>query len=479
MLDIVKAALTGPCGYEPGGLIVVGFSGGADSLCLLHVLHRAGVPLAAAHFNHQLRAGAEDDSRFAAALAGSLQIPFTAGTGDVRGFAEKQGLSLETAARQLRYEFLFAEADRLGAKAVAVAHHADDQAETVLLHILRGAGGHGLQGMSPRLLPSPWSEAIPLIRPLLACWKEELLAYCAEHSLDFREDETNLDPAYRRNAIRHGILPALADYNPQIKQALWRLAQIARDEQEVIEGAAEAAVQTCITSRSAETVGIDAAAFRGQPAALQRLVLRRAFASLRPGAADLDFAAVERARTAVLQQGHAGQVDLVHGLRLEMLGPLVRLVTWEGAAEANWPQASALIPIEPGGLVDLGRGWVLDCQPAALTAALRQAVHDNSDPFQAWVDAEAIDGPLALKPRWAGARFQPFGMAAGSQKISDVMINHKIPRPARAGWPLVCAGPLIVWAPGMGTAHVCRVTTATVQVLHFTLRQAAEPGADH
>ena len=457
----------------PGKTILVGVSGGADSICLLHLLHRSGCSLVAAHFNHQLRPTAGRDAEYAAALADQLGIPFTLGTGDVKGYAQEQGLSLETAARQLRYKFLFAEATRCTAQAVAVAHHADDQAETILLHLLRGAGYGGLQGMAQRFLPNPWSKSIPLIRPLLSFWKKDILAYCAENELNYCDDETNLNEDYRRNSIRHTLIPQLEGYNPQIRQALWRLSQIARDEQEVMLAAADEVWKACVREISAHSVNLDAAAFRDLSPALQRLVLRRALAQLRPGLSDVGFEAVERGRQATLNSQTGAQVDLVGGLRLQNFGVTARLVAWEGIPEADWPQLAQVCPVPDLFPVRIGRNWEFQMQPIVVTAAIRQAISDNSDLFQAWVDPGAIHGALTLRSRWPGARFQPFGMAAGSQKVSDLMINHKIPRPARAAWPLLCMGEEIIWVPGITLAHSVQVTGSTREALYLTLKMTA------
>jgi tRNA(Ile)-lysidine synthase len=469
MLEFLKVSLSDPCDFQPGKPVVVGFSGGADSVCLLHALHKTGLPLIAAHFNHQLRPTASLDEGQAAGFAGQLGVPFVSGTQDVRRYARQEKMSLEAAARQLRYQFLFDQAALHQAQAVAVAHHADDQVETVLLHIVRGSGSDGLQGMAARWLPNPWSEVIPLVRPLLSTWKQDILAYCADHQLAFCEDESNTDQAFRRNAIRHSILPALEDINPQVRQALWRLAQISRADQEFVSNAAGAAWQVCLHSRGAHSVSLDAHALRAQPVAIQRMVLRRALIELRPGIPDVNLAAIERVRAAVARDRVGLLVDLVGGIRAQTLGATLRLVTWEGATEREWPQLVVNLEVAPGFALELENDWVFTCHSMPQSAALAQAIYENGDPFQAWVDLGSRHEPLTLCPRWPGARIQPLGMLSGSVKLSDLMINHKIPRPARAAWPLLCAGSQVIWAPGMAVSQVHRVMPQSAGIFHLSL----------
>ena len=176
-------------------LLVVGVSGGADSVCLLDSLHRLGLPLVAAHFDHGLRDESKEDACRVEALVKDMGLPFQQARKDVRALAAREGLSIEEAARKARYRFLFDTARSHQAQAVAVAHTADDQVETVLMHLLRGAGLGGLKGISSRLVIPEWDENLPLVRPLLGVWRSETEAWCAEKKL----------PALMLNMIRWSL----------------------------------------------------------------------------------------------------------------------------------------------------------------------------------------------------------------------------------------------------------------------------------
>src|SRR5829696_2074336 len=246
LITDVRGFITAHHMIAPGGLVVVAVSGGPDSLCLLHALTQLrddlGIVLHVAHLDHKIR-GAEsaDEAVFVAGLAHEWGLPHTVEAADVPEMARAQRTNLHAAARAARYRFLVNVARATGARAVAVAHHAGDQAETVLLHLLRGAGPDGLSGMRPvthwegwslgiehersrENLPSPQSSAARpwLIRPLLTATRESIERYCAEHDLHPRRDPSNFDLSATRNRIRHNLIPQLIEYNPHIVAALGR-----------------------------------------------------------------------------------------------------------------------------------------------------------------------------------------------------------------------------------------------------------------
>ena len=223
-----------------GDEVLLGLSGGPDSLCLLHILcllrFEIGFGLSALHLNHKIRgAEADADAEWVKELCGLLCVPLAVYERDIPAMAKELGITEEDAGRRVRHELLKAEAEKTGAK-VALAHNRDDQAETVLLHLLRGSGIDGLGGIRPYSLPNAFSETIPLIRPLLGITRAEIEAFAAETGMSFREDRSNTDTAYTRNRIRHDLIPGLkAEYNPQIVQALCRLAESAAADSEFAE----------------------------------------------------------------------------------------------------------------------------------------------------------------------------------------------------------------------------------------------------
>ena len=220
-----------------GGLVLCAVSGGLDSVTLLHFLHRLSqeedFQLAAAHYNHCLRGeDSEEDARFVEQLCADWGIPCVAGDGDVAGYAQEHGMSIEEAARHCRYAFLEEAAAALGGACIATAHQAEDQAETVLMQLIRGSGSEGLGGMSPR--------RDKLIRPFLTVSREEIEAYAAAHDIPHREDASNHDLHFTRNKIRHQLIPLLQEINPAVVQAIGRAAAVRRSESDLLQSIAEA-----------------------------------------------------------------------------------------------------------------------------------------------------------------------------------------------------------------------------------------------
>ena len=219
----------------PGELILVALSGGGDSMCLLHALLTLGVPVAAAHFNHRLRPEAKEEERFVRDWCAARGVPCHTGEGEVARVAAGTGGNLEETARRLRYDFLTQTAKRIGASRVATAHHAGDNAETVLLNLLRGSGSRGLAGIPP--------VRGNIVRPLLTTEREEILAYLERYGVPHVEDASNRDTAYRRNFLRREVLPLLEQVNPKFQRHLWETACQLRREDEYLDGAARAVLR--------------------------------------------------------------------------------------------------------------------------------------------------------------------------------------------------------------------------------------------
>lgn len=440
--------------------LLVAVSGGADSLALLHTLHEFGYPLVCATFNHQLRPEAADEVAHVQQIAQSLGIPFVTNSVDVAAYAGTEGLSTEEAARVLRYRFLFREARNLGAQAIATGHTADDQAETVLMHFLRGAGLAGLKGMPARvvlpifdIVPQGGDE-IPLVRPLLDWQRADTEAYCREHGLSPIYDPTNRDTAYFRNRLRHELIPTLEGYNPRIRQALARTALALQGDEALLAELVDAAWQKSVLAQGAGFVSFARAALESSSPALRRNLFKRAAFTLRPGLRDIDFAALERAAT--LQP-----LDLAGGLRLFVEGEKIHLAAYEADLPfAEWPQ------VENGKLVD----WKLVATTFSGDHLFVQA-QENGDPFAAWLDADLTGSALRVRTVHAGDRFQPLGMSGASVKLQDFFVNIKLPRRARANWPLICVGDEIAWVGGLRLAHKFRVTETTRRVLKLGLQK--------
>ena len=208
------------CKVKFGKPIILGISGGIDSICMLNLFSRFEIPLIIAHFQHGLRESAEGDALFVEKLAKKYSFPFVVRHGKIDEVAKRETLSIEEAARIYRYRFLFDLAEKYSAQSVAVAHNADDQVETVLMHLLRGSGLTGLTGMDQFSIIKSFHLKIPLIRPMLNIWRSEIEEFVNLNSLDYRIDPTNLNKKYSRNKIRHEVLPYLEQSYPGLRKRL-------------------------------------------------------------------------------------------------------------------------------------------------------------------------------------------------------------------------------------------------------------------
>jgi tRNA(Ile)-lysidine synthase len=305
---------------------VVGLSGGADSVALTDALaalrRRRGLRVVAAHLDHGLRPGAVEDAAFCDHLCRSLEVPLRAGRADVRSRAAREKGGIEQAARRERFAFLRRVAAEEGAAAIAVAHTRDDQAETLLLRLLRGAGATGLAGMRPR--------SGDVVRPLLAVSRREVLGYLRERGLAWREDPSNLDTAHRRNRVRHELLPYLeARFNPRVRAALARTAALLADEAAHVRAEAEALLDGIAREEDGAVV-LRRAPLAGAPKALARAALRQALS----------------------RAGGLGQVGADHVERLLRLAcgkaPSGRRLPLPGGREARFTRDEVRIERPPG-----------------------------------------------------------------------------------------------------------------------------------
>ncbi len=450
----------------PPKKLVVGVSGGPDSLALLHVLHRlwGADRLVIAHLNHGLRAGAGEDADFVAQTAVSLDIPCHVHSEDVTAQAQAQGLSWEEAGRQARYRFFAFVADQEGATAVAVGHNADDQAETVIMHLLRGSGLAGLRGMEP-VAPLPHAPHIWLVRPFLSVARADIEQYCHEHQLQPREDSSNLDTRFFRNRLRHHLLPLLAEYNPQIQKRLHNLATVVAADEALLFQLQQKAVKAILQEQDDDWLAFDRARWLALPLSLRRRTLRQMIWTLRPALRDVTFRPLEHARLLVEQGEGRGQAALPGGLVLALSYDRVYVAADLEAIPMRWPQLphDELLPLPVPGQVTLANGWVLE------TAVLSQpdiaTIQANPDSWQAFIPLE--NAPLFLRSRQPGERFRPFGLDGQSARLKETMINRKIPALLRPRWPIVANAQHLLWLVGHQLDERARVTDFTMPVLHL------------
>ena len=447
MLDDIQRSFAQYAMARPGTLVLVAVSGGADSIALLHALAslraQLGLRLAVAHLHHGIRGAAADaDAAFVQRCAQQLDLPLVRERADVPRLAAAAGISLEMAARAARYAFLARAARQLRAAAVAVAHTADDQAETVLLRLARGAGPQGLGGMEPVSRPG----GLKLIRPLLGVTRAAIIAFLQQHRLRWREDASNRDLHFLRNRMRHTILPLLERrLNPQIRTALLRTAEVLREENKYLDRLAARALPAGPARPT-----LAAARLTALPLALRRRVLRRWLGAAGVDAEHLDYTAIATALALLGQRSGTKSVDLGGGWQL--VRHYARLTVEKTA------------PTTPG-------AWRLEI--VAQRGIIREKpTQPGRLPARATLSAAAVGtAPLTVRAARPGDRMAPFGIQ-GTKKLQDIFTDAKVPRELRGRIPVVeCRGE-IVWLPGYRVARGWEVPSPRSRSLRLELTPA-------
>jgi len=475
MLETIQTILRDQCGLSREFPVIVGVSGGPDSLCLMSVLRKAGYHAIVAHFNHKLRPDSDTDANIVEQTAARLNLASVIESGDVRAYADSEKLSIEEAARIMRYRFLMRQAHRLNAQAVAVGHTADDQVETVLMHFIRGAGLAGLKGMTYRTIIRMFDPEIPVVRPLLDTWREETVVYCAANGFRPRHDPSNASLDFFRNRLRHLLIPTLESYNQRFREAIWRTSRSLTSDYEILAEILDNAWGVCVVEENSGFITFDSSTLSEQPLGLQRNLIRRAVEHVHPDDLDINYAALERATNFISgpDMMHHIRMDLTGGVHLLREGALIYVAAKNVTLPIErWPQMpdeSNVISLKIPGMVKLSGGWKLNCERWNMASLATEQAHMNNDPFQVWVDAQGIQDALELRVRQDGDRFEPLGMDGHEMKLSDFFINVKLPHRARERWPLLCIGEKVVWVPGYRPAHPYRLTDTTRQALYFSM----------
>ena len=475
-----RAALL-ECGVTSGDLLVVAVSGGPDSLSLLHALSHIrsgmGLRLHCAHLDHGLRGDAsKSDARFVADACRGLGIGLTADAVDVAALRRRKRVSLEEAAREARYEFLARVAAELGAKAVVLGHTSDDQAETVLMNIVRGSGLAGLRGMQLSSTRAIAGAGLLLLRPLLGVSGQETRDYCDRLKLDPRLDESNLSTQFRRNRVRLELLPLLEQLNPAVRDALVRLSRNAAQAEAHLNAEVDAVWHDAVSEAQGRVVLAKGVFIRLDPAVQSHLLLR-AVAGLKGGIDGVHQGHIEDMTR--LMSGPAGRsLDLPGGLRFSTgyseatIAP-ARLATCplpplEGEHELSIPGETAI-----GGWRVAARvleSSEVDALERVLKANDRRStgVPTGLDPVRSAVllSYDAVGGRLNVRGRRPGDRFQPLGMA-GSKKLQDVLVDDKVPRGWRDRVPLVVTDRGIAWIVGWRIADWAKVKDTDGRLLEL------------
>jgi tRNA(Ile)-lysidine synthase len=462
LLDRVRRYAARHALWTPQTRVVAGVSGGSDSVALAFLLRdlaaRDEIVFAGlAHLNHHLRgADADGDAAFCRALADRLGVPAVMGDADVAGDARAHQVSIEVAGRHARQRFFLEAIESVKADRIAVAHTRDDQAETVILRLVRGAGSTGLAAMT--------SRRDHLIRPLLDHTRAELQEFLRARDAAWREDATNLDRAIPRNRVRHAVMPELRAINAQADAALARAAEILRGDDEFLERLANAAFLRCVNADAErETVTVDAAEFAKLPAALARRVARYALETANPSRS-FGLEEVDELRRAV----GGGVLGNIPGLRMERLAASVVLsnrVPKVPGAQSTGDSLEWRLDV-PGTVEAPGGAWTVSAiGPLTMPASIAR------DTNEVVIDASSVGSRLLVRYRRPGDRLTPLG-APGRKKVQDVLVDRKVPRDERDAIPIVTTETgEIVWVAGEVLADGFRVTPLTKSVVVLTLRR--------
>jgi len=449
--------------------LLVAVSGGPDSVCLLHILanlkEELGIELHVAHLNHQLRgAESEADAQYVANLVHRLSVPATIEKREVKAYQAQKHLSLEEAAREVRYTFLAQVAESVGATQVAVGHTRDDNVETILMHLVRGTGTRGLQGLKPYTEWQPDTKSLIIIRPLLGVSREETASYCQTHKLMPRIDSSNLSLSPLRNRIRLKLLPLLKGYNPQVTKAILRTAHIAGDDFAFLEKEG-IRLWDEIVQRQENMITLDKEGFLRLPSALKRHLLRMAIEKLLGNLKDIETRHIEEIINVLSKPA---------GKKLSLPGGLTFAIEYDRYLIGQDPSALSPFPTLAGewllklpGKTKLP-GWRVEASiiDQEQMAEKGKGIGLPNNLFTAYFDRDKTGDKLVVRGRKAGDRFQPLGMSQ-PKKLGEFMVDAKIPRTWRQQVPLVCSPQHILWVVGWRIDERVKVTDDTKQILRL------------
>ena len=464
---------------ESGETVIVAVSGGADSLALLYGLHtlrsQLNCQFHVAHLNHCLRLDADADADFVRQHATDLELPCTIRRAEVPLLIKQWKLSVEAGARRARYQFYEDICTQIQATKVALGHHQDDTAETVLMNLIRGSGTAGLKGIVP-------VRDVKFIRPLAGFTRQQIEAFLTSMGLVPRQDSTNTDARYLRNRIRHELIPTLeSDYNPNIKVGLNRTADVLSAESEYLDTVTQKAFEACRIRDPAKvdaltmsgSVVLDRVKFQQYHIAVQRRILRRSFVEMLGSKDDFYFTHCEAILNLVEGDSPNAVLALPNGLRFRRA---YQCLIFEVKAGSRSPVAVEMENFAYP-LAAPGKTFIAALN-AEITAELRNTRSHElpNGKFEAVFDYEKLKGtftnpssetlPLTIRNRRQGDRFQPYGMK-GTKKIKDFLIDAKVPRYERDRIPLLVCGDEILWLIGYTTSEPFKIQTGTEQYLYL------------
>jgi len=442
---------------QSGDLVVVAVSGGPDSVALCYLLHRLRhshqVELVVAHVHHGLRgAEADQDALFVHNLSHQLGLPVVEQRLEVRTWQREHGGSLQMAARALRYQCLHQVMAEKRASKLALGHNADDQAEEILLRILRGAGQRGLSGMAP-------CNRKGVIRPLLECHRHEIMAYLEDNGLAFRQDSSNLKPWCQRNLLRLELLPQLQQvFNSNLSATLLRTSKIFREEEDFWESHLASWMHEHSLNQGDGEIRFPIRPLLEAHPAMQKRLLRRVVQEVKGDLREFGFHHTEILLQLCQSPAANRQLDLPGAVRAEKNYDWVT-VTLQPETVEDFTFRISDQGLHP--FPSLNRSMKVEL------LASDMPVEFNHDPNEAIMDLDRVSFPLTLRSSTPGDRFRPLGLR-GSKKLKDFFIDAKVPKSQRRQIPILCSNDHIIWVVGHRLDDRVKVTSNTSRVLRLS-----------
>ncbi|PKB60562.1 MAG: tRNA lysidine(34) synthetase TilS [SAR202 cluster bacterium Ae2-Chloro-G2] len=431
--------------------LVVAVSGGPDSMAMIHALQmtrsETGLNLIGAHLNHRLRGQeAHTDATYVKSVLQSLGIPCHTGNIDVKHHANKNKWSIEEAARNVRYQFLLEIVKQTGSAAAALGHNADDQAETILMHIIRGAGLRGLRGMSLHSNRNINGSTITIFRPLLNVSRTTIESYCSEANLQTRQDSTNYSPQYFRNSLRLQLTPEIKRFNPKATQAFSRLSKSVSRDFSLLEKLASSSLND-VAKISSNKVAIDLLLLDRLDVALQYRVLRLAVEKIKGTTEGISLNSIEKLIS--LTKGRTGSCVTITGriTAEKYYGHILIRLGFNNSNALEQAFEETMINL-PGTTSVLG--WNIN---ATIDTTPNNFPHSHPGGFHtAWLNIPLSDPELTVRPRRTGDMFQPSGMGT-HKKLKNFLIDSKIPYSHRNKIPMLIFNQKIAWIVGWRIAE--------------------------
>lgn len=469
LLDALAATIDAHGLLDTGQRVLLAVSGGRDSVTMLAAMvdlaqsPGRGYELVVAHLDHGLRSGSSADAAFVQQLADHHHLPCVAKTTDVASMALEEQLSVETAARKARYTFLARVAEATNCSAVATAHHRGDQVETILHRLIRGTHLRGLAGMP---IHRPLPTGAKLIRPLLNCSPAQIAHYAEAHHLTWREDPTNAQGTYTRNAIRNELVPFLTErFNPNVEDAILRLAQAADEGDAYLTELGDDLLARAHMHESDTGFALSCDPLLAAKPVLQRYALRAALENIGLPMRKITAGHLQ-ALAAMLPADGPAATDLPGPITVTRHnGRLIFRAPADRPTPSVWSNKRIDLPLP--GRVETPCGMIVaDIVPFN---ADQFAAHCRDDvPRHQWLDADTIDGSIHVRPWAPGDRFTPLG-SPGSQSVSDFLTNLKLPAEARRRVMCVCDQTGIVCLSPLRIADRVAIKPSTRQIIQLEL----------